>query len=504
MKIPRIWLGEEHAYQQLVARLEGPAPTDGWYQSAHSSLLRAADSKASLLSDEDSEELSLEDMLALQLIEVYDNVGLIKVEGPMTSEESFFNLYFGEVAYATIGRAINMLLAEESVSDIVLAFSSPGGDAEGIGEASDAIISADRQKPVYAWSGSSMQSGAYWLGASARKVYATKVARVGSIGAVATFVSRYRQMKDHGLDAKIVRSTPLKAVPHPMEKLTQAGEQQLEKEINFYHSLFTQHVASRRGQLSLEGSRETWASGATFFGEEALQMGLIDGPLMTVDTLLSDLITAHNRLNSAEDPTMARRFVLGEANRAAISAGLSVPLEEPDSLGTSLSAEVPNEEPAEPVAPVEEPPPAAAAPETPATLTAQAGATPVGELLTSAGSDLGALLMTQMEALRQENATLREQLTRATLAGETQAKEIAGLQGLMPVVTKAIERLEVGLGHRKSSHAGATPQALAETYETLYGELMNLPTGRQSIAPETPPATDLNTVVSQRLGSLSH
>lgn len=202
---------------------------------------------------------------------------------------------------------------------------------------------------------------------------------------------------------------------------------------------------------------------------------------------------------------MVRRFVLNsEKDRASISAGVpiqSVAMSE--ELSEPSSAQALPETPVEPVveAVAGEPEVAAEAPavveEAPAT--SQPG--PVAD--SGQFSSYLNTLTAQIETLRTENTSLREAAIRHSLATEAKDAEMENLRATLPVLRKAIARLEIGLGHRESKLEGASPSMLIETYESLYAELMNLPTGRKSEPPASEP-NPLSDLVAQRIASISH
>jgi hypothetical protein len=295
----------------------------------------------------------------------------------------------------------------------------------------------------------------------------------------------------------------MKAVPHPYEPLTDKGKAVIQRDIDFMHTLFTDHVVASRPNLSSANANETWATGESFFGEQALQLGLIDAPLRTLDSLLSNLIGAHNarQQSSGGLQTMPKRLVINsEAARAAISAGIPA-----ISLGTEVETpETPDPLPA--VQPIEE---TVLSPEAKAVVADEAEeaskpkaeATPLHELTSNDGTVT--LLQTQLHELSDENKGLQEKLIRLQIEHEQQGAQVAELQQLHKPLCTAIERLEVGLGHRPSSLEGLSATALVSTYDRLYAELMKLPVGQQSMAAPTPQETDQGqTIVNQRLTSI--
>lgn len=472
MKIPAIWLGAENDLAELLFRTR---------LSAH-----AAELKIKAFADSGEDEIPYQEKLASDLIEIYGSVGVISVDGALVSEEDPFNPWVGVVGYPTIARALNQLLAEPEVKSIVLAINSPGGNAEGVGEAGDAIKAASQVKPVVAWTGSNMLSAGYWLGSSAQAVYGTKMARVGSIGAVTTFTSLSRMLKENGIDVEVVRSSPMKAMPHHSEPLTDKGRGKLQKEVDFFHSLFIDHVVQSRTNLSSVRASEGWASGESFFGEEASRLGLLDAPLKSLNALISELDSVHNSVSVYGGLDMPQRVVINASSagtaRAALSAGIPI-----DELDPELVAQTDESDP------VDEPEEDDAS---------EAPAEPVSAPAVAAGLDSGASSLIERLHAEATKAGVELALARQEISKLTSQLEEAST--MRPALQKAVERLQVGLGHRPALLDKMPVGQLVEMYGTLYSELMALPVGRKSLSeseeePQESPSGKFDSVVEQRL-----
>ena len=106
--------------------------------------------------------------------------------------------------------------------------------------------------------------------------------------------------------------------------------------------MFSEHVISMRPtKLSLTGSKETWASGDTFFAEAAVQIGLADGPVISISELIYELNAINQSQTQSGDSQMAKQIVLkDELERARLAAGAAE-----DSTPEQKTSEV-TEEPA--------------------------------------------------------------------------------------------------------------------------------------------------------------
>lgn len=472
--LPKLWLGSEDSYFNFYDRRQ-------MVLTNPKSVSVAMDQMRSIW-DEDEDEgptQSMEERLAASLIEVYDGVGVITVRGSLVNEESFWNVFMGDVAYGTIVRAVNQLLEMKEAGEVhsaIISYASGGGNAEGVDEAGDSIKAASQIMPIYSHTSSSMLSAAYWLGVSGSEVRSTKMAETGSIGAVATFLGMSRRLKEAGIDPYISRSTPLKAVPHPAEPITELGKQQIDKDVQQLHGFFIDHVLANRSGLSTNDAVETWASGTTFYGTEALQLGLVDGPLITLNDLITQVNQDHNTQSSG-DTNMSTRVVLkSEKDRARLATG--TPLSE---LG--VTEEVADE--------VELSGDTGAAD---VDLSGAAADEPVVEGKTeleakpvAAQEDgLTTYLRGEVADLKAENATLKTDLAAANSSKATAEQTAATAVTMRPALELSIERLQVTLGHRALKLEGLPIDSLVTMFNQLNGELMQLPVGAQTVQTDAP------------------
>jgi hypothetical protein len=238
-------------------------------------------------------------------------------------------------------------------------------------------------------------------------------------------------------------------------------------------------LVTQRPTLALS-DQANWAEGQTFFGEEAVQLGLADG-IYTLNGLVEQLISKHNSAQESKPRTVD----YGRRSSYAASAASSVntpPVEEPlmkvkqvvfrseadrakVASGVDLSAvpheireiEVPDGELVEPV---------------------------VESVETHAGADTQTTEMSQPPAADQNadegglvaylQGELRSlQTAKAALDLEVQQLKTANAQlssieeQLAPIAIEAIHRLQVGLGQTPTTLKGLPASTLAAHYSEV-------------------------------------
>ena len=393
------------------------------------------------------------------LISVQDGIGFLAVSGPLTSQESWLDSLFGLTSYPVVARGV-MKLAEMydagEISDIVHVFSTPGGDASGINGLTEVMQAAKEIAPnTVSFTGSHALSAGYWLASVNDRIYADKMAEVGSIGVISTVRSMHRALEADGIDVRVIRSGKYKALLHPYEPISEAGIKQVEEKGSQLHGFFVDHIQAARP--GLRGGRAAWGEGQTFFGQEAVDIGLAD-EVMSLNTLVKRIQVRHNSAqstysfsNGSDSSTnrgieMPKQVVFPtEADRALVAAG--VPL-----------AAVPHEE-----IDVEEP---AAEQESqvaePTTTGSTVTESPVTEVAASA--DIVSYLKAELKEARSEAEAFKAQLAHA----EQERQQLASVEdALAPIAREAIQRLQVALRQTPMTLVGLPASVLAAQYNEV-------------------------------------
>ncbi len=157
---------------------------------------------------------------------------------------------------------------------LVLRIDSPGGTVVGGESFFRAVRKVAETKPVVAVLGEVAASGGYMVAIAADHIVAREGTITGSIGVILQTTDVTGLLEKLGVSAEAIKSAPLKAVPSPLEPLTDAGRAATRALVEDMYEMFVGMVAERRGM-----DRPTalaLADGRVFTGRQAKANGLID------------------------------------------------------------------------------------------------------------------------------------------------------------------------------------------------------------------------------------
>lgn len=300
-----------------------------------------------------------------RLLQVQAGVGVIGIKGTLVNNDSWMNRFMGRTGYNEIREAIIEAVSNPSIKAILFDVDSPGGSVAGLSDTADLMKEVRRVKPTFAFAGGNMASAAYWLGASAGKVFASKASIVGSIGVMSVHLEYSKQLAQSGVGATIVRSGQFKALANSIEPLSAEAEGQEQAKSDAAYKVFVDHVAEARGTTS-RIVLDRMAEGREFVGEAAKEAGLIDG-ITTFDKLMSKIqaelldtpsFPTNNSVNSIRGQFMPK--ALTEQELAALASGSNPQASAQSPADESDSPPVDDAAPAESPAPSAGTPPAAA------------------------------------------------------------------------------------------------------------------------------------------------
>jgi capsid assembly protease len=224
---------------------------------------------------------NLRNTSATSEVKMENGLAIVDISGVLMQRAQMFERISGAVSYPRIESLVRQAIESEARA-VVLRINSPGGEVWGCEACAKAIaeVSASSDKMVISWTDREMCSAAYWLGCQTNLVLATPDAVVGSVGVIATVADTSRAEKNLGLERKVIRSGPNKAVgqgPVTDEQLDAIREM-----VAQYSESFWSSVSRARGvELSAEIK-----SGRTWTGTQAVAAGLVD-ETMTFNELIS-------------------------------------------------------------------------------------------------------------------------------------------------------------------------------------------------------------------------
>jgi len=175
-------------------------------------------------------------------------------------------------------KTIELLLFAEESKDfdaIILRINSPGGAVGPTQEIYEEMQRIDKIKPIYASFGAIAASGGYYLGAGARKIWASPGTLTGSIGVIMDFMDLSKLYEFAKVSPQTVKAGKYKDAGNPSRGLTDEEKELMDKLIAGVHEQFKNDILKRRKNL-LKADISEVAQGQIFSGEEAFNLGLVD------------------------------------------------------------------------------------------------------------------------------------------------------------------------------------------------------------------------------------
>ncbi len=188
-------------------------------------------------------------------------VARIAIEGIMLDDQRVYDL-IDEVAENSKAKALIVWL------------DTPGGSAVAGEEMFLKLRQVAEVKPVVAVMRSVAASAGYMTALGADYIVAREGTITGSIGVLMESIEAVDLAEKLGLKPVVIKTSPLKANPNPLERTTPEAEQVIRDVINDFHGRFITIVAERRS-LPRE-TVVTLADGRVYSGSRAVKLKLID------------------------------------------------------------------------------------------------------------------------------------------------------------------------------------------------------------------------------------
>jgi len=198
------------------------------------------------------------------------HTALVEINGVIAADEL--------ASADNIAGSLRSAFEQENAVAVILRINSPGGSPVQSGYVYDEITRLREEYPekkVYAVISDIGASGAYYIAAAADEIYANRASLVGSIGVVAGGFGFTGAMDKLGVERRLYTAGENKAFLDPF-----SPEQ--EREVEFWqsvlentHQQFIEAVKKGRGDRLVDDER--LFSGLVWSGEQALELGLIDG-----------------------------------------------------------------------------------------------------------------------------------------------------------------------------------------------------------------------------------
>ncbi len=214
-------------------------------------------------------------------------IGVIPIYGPVEQRVTAELEKLGGTSLEEVGTALDMLVADASVSAIVLHIDSPGGSSYGTQELSDKIYAARGAKKIYAIADSLAASASYWIATAAEQLMVTPGGDVGSVGVYAVHIDESKALEEEGLQVTMISAGKYKTEFASFAPLGDDARAALQEQVDYTYTKFLAGLKRNRG-LSMEEVRKNFGQGRVVNAEQAVAAKMADR-VMPLDELLGRL-----------------------------------------------------------------------------------------------------------------------------------------------------------------------------------------------------------------------
>ncbi|MHB1370012.1 MAG: signal peptide peptidase SppA [Pseudomonadaceae bacterium] len=251
------------------------------------------------------------------------HTAVINVRGMIADEES--------ASADNIVGALRAAFENTNTKGIVLRINSPGGSPVQSGYVYDEIRRLRGEYPaikVYAVITDLGASGAYYIASAADEIYADKSSLVGSIGVTAATFGFVEVMQKLGVERRVYTSGEHKAFLDPFQPQKPEETEFWREVLATTHRQFIDSVKRGRGDRLQVAEHPELFSGLVWSGEQALELGLIDG-LGSTAHVAREVIGEPELVDFTVKESPIDRFTkklgAGVAERLALLVGLQGP-----------------------------------------------------------------------------------------------------------------------------------------------------------------------------------
>lgn len=181
-------------------------------------------------------------------------------------------------------RDVAEVMSEPRIKNVLFDFASPGGQVFGVPEAAAQIRSLSKEKNTYAYSGSEVASGAYWLYSQADQTYLAPSAVAGSVGVYCYLQDVSQAMEAQGVKPVLVRAGDHKGAGLPGVPLSEEQLGMMQAQVDQIYEMFTGDVLRNRS------IRKSNLQGQIFMGQKAVDAGFADSLAKDFGKLLGGLV----------------------------------------------------------------------------------------------------------------------------------------------------------------------------------------------------------------------
>lgn len=199
-----------------------------------------------------------------------DHTALVKVDGIIMED--------AKASADNIVSGLRAAFKDKHSKAVILRINSPGGSPVQAGYVYDEMRRLREKypdKPLYAVISDLCASGGYYIASAADKVYASRSSMVGSIGVRMGGFGFVDAMHKLGVERRLLTAGEHKGFLDPFSPMRESEVEHVKKLLDDVYQQFIDVVRKGRGERLADN--EELFSGLMWTGEQAKELGLVDG-----------------------------------------------------------------------------------------------------------------------------------------------------------------------------------------------------------------------------------
>lgn len=165
------------------------------------------------------------------------------------------------------------------VEKIIYDFRTPGGDVTGIPEMGRKIAAS--RKETFAFTASQCCSGGIWLASQCKHFFCTESASVGSVGVYTMYLDYTKALEKQGVEVNAISAGKYKLLGAYWKEMPKDERDILQKRVDKIYGKFKEAMETHRVV-----NDENFGNGLVFDGEEAVEIGFVDGLVDGIEDVL--------------------------------------------------------------------------------------------------------------------------------------------------------------------------------------------------------------------------
>ncbi len=214
----------------------------------------------------------------------------------------------------------NIISIAKAGDEVVLRLESGGGQVSSYGLAAAQLVRIkEAGLTLTVCVDKIAASGGYMMACTANKIIASDFGVLGSVGVVSQLPNFHEFLKKHDVNFEQFTAGEYKRTVTMFGENTDEDRAKYQEDLERIHELFKAFVAKHRPSLAVEKI----ATGEIWFGQDALDLGLID-EIGTSDAYILSLLDKHNvyALHTRTKPTLAEKLGLADQVSSSITAAI--------------------------------------------------------------------------------------------------------------------------------------------------------------------------------------